>query len=270
MDFDQQMNVVYAERDGVGLILDLFTPVGASNGRGVVNVVSGAFFSGRENIRDLTDMGMYGALCRHGYTVFAVRPGSTGRWTVPEMREHCRLGLRWAKARAAEFGIDPDRMGITGVSAGGYLTCLTALSPVEGDPDADDPLERLDTRVAAVGAICPPVNLVSFLSSPKGRKQVVEWVYGRADVGVADDVLERLAQEYSPLMLAGSAVPPFVFFHADGDDVVPVAESEKMHAALQQAGADSTLHIIKSDEHVWTGIPADMERLADWFDEKLK
>ena len=95
--YTQRENVVYGEAHGVGLVMDIFTPVGAKNGVGVVDVISGAWYSDRGKIRDHTRAQTFHILCRKGYTVFAIRPGSVTKFGVPEMLANLNQGIRWVK-----------------------------------------------------------------------------------------------------------------------------------------------------------------------------
>ena len=74
--YTQTQNVVYAETDGVGLVMDIFTPTGTPNGLAIVDVVSGAWYSDRGKIEQHRMAKMYDIFCGRGYTVFGVRPGS--------------------------------------------------------------------------------------------------------------------------------------------------------------------------------------------------
>ena len=80
--FVQHENIVYGEADGVGLLMDVFTPIGKSNGLGVVDVISGAWYSDRNKIRDHARAQTFQILCGKGYTVFAVRPGSVTKFSA--------------------------------------------------------------------------------------------------------------------------------------------------------------------------------------------
>src|SRR5579863_3696053 len=85
LTYEQHMNVVYGEIDGVALVMDVFTPTGPKNGIGIVDIASGAWFSDRGKIRDHMRARVYDIFCGKGYTVFAIRPGSITRFSVPEM-----------------------------------------------------------------------------------------------------------------------------------------------------------------------------------------
>ncbi|HEY2837910.1 MAG TPA: hypothetical protein VGJ26_02090, partial [Pirellulales bacterium] len=73
--YNQKQDVIYAETDGIGLLMDVFTPTGKSNGLAIVDVASGAWFSDRGKINDHKRAQMFDIFCGRGYTVFAVRPG---------------------------------------------------------------------------------------------------------------------------------------------------------------------------------------------------
>jgi len=77
---------------------------------GFVDIASGAWHSDRGKIRDHQMAQFYNIFCGKGYTVFAVRPGSRGRFTAEDMVNHVKLCIRWVKAHADEYGIDPNRI----------------------------------------------------------------------------------------------------------------------------------------------------------------
>ena len=108
LPYQRQENIVYAEVHGVGLLLDVFTPAGDGNGRAIVEVTSGAWHSDRGKLRDLEQAQVFNIYCRRGYTVFAVRPGSISKFSALEMVDHVERAIRWVKADAKRYNIDPD------------------------------------------------------------------------------------------------------------------------------------------------------------------
>ena len=160
--YEQKIDVVYGEVHGTGLLMDIFTPKGKGNGLAIIDVVSGAWHSDRGKIRDHTTAQFYAIFCGRGYTVFAVRPGSRTRYTGLEMASHVKMGIRYAKLHAAEYKIDPDRLGISGASAGGHLATLVAVTPEDGNPDAGSPLMRLSARVKAAAVFFPPTDFLDW------------------------------------------------------------------------------------------------------------
>ena len=268
----QEMNVVYAEPHGIGLLMDVFKPKGKPNGRAIVDIVSSAGNTERINIVQHTHWRIYETFCAHGYTVFGIRPGSGSKWSTSEVRDHIRMGIRYVKAHAKEYGIEPELLGVIGISAGGYLTCLTAVTPVEGDPNAEDPLMRYSTRVAAAAPICPGTGgrVRDLGEGDEYLKIAKRFGMPLEPKPTREEVAKRVA-EFSPIAMVRSDSPPFLFTHATGDPIVSFENSVNMAKVLKEANVDVEVRAIDSKEHVWDAtIPADIEVIALWFDKKLK
>lgn len=120
VDFTRQEDVVYRRKYGTTLTLDVLTPKQNANGAAIVWVVSGGWFSAHEAIAPTPAE----ELLKRGYTVFAVVQGSQPRCTLPEIVADMNRAVRYIRYHAADFHIDPDRIGITGGSAGGHLSLM--------------------------------------------------------------------------------------------------------------------------------------------------
>src|SRR6476659_2117337 len=164
VSYDQKIDMVYGEVHGTGLLMDVFTPKGKSNGLAIIDVVSGAFFSDRGKIREHTMGRIYQIFCARGYTVFALRPGSRTHYTGLEMAANVKTGIRYVKQHAAEYKIDPDSLGITGASAGGNLATLVAVTPEE--PKAEGSASRAGTAVKAAAVFFPPTDFLDWDGKP--------------------------------------------------------------------------------------------------------
>ena len=162
LPYEQKKDVVYAEAHGTGLLMDVFTPTGKPNGLAIVDIASGSWYSDRSKIRDHTLAQVYTIFCSRGYMVFAVRPGSKTRYTAAEMDRNVKSAIRYVKAHAGEYKIDPARLGLMGGSAGGHLATLAALTPEPGKADARNPIDRHDTSVRAVGVFFPPTDFLDW------------------------------------------------------------------------------------------------------------
>ena len=266
----QRKDVVFGEVHGTGLLMDIFTPRGKSNGLAIVDVVSGAWYSDRNKIRDHTLARLYDIYCSRGYVVFAARPGSKTRYTAAEMDQHVKLAIRYAKEHASEFNIDPQRLGLTGASAGGHLATLAALTPAEAKPGAKNPLERHDTTVRAVGVFFPPTDFLDWDAGKEpDMKILAPLLFLNGADGHSAEEIKKAALAISPLHRIGKPTIPFLLIHGDADKVVPLSHSEKLVAAIKAAGGSAELIVKAGGGHPWLTLPEEVKVMADWFDKQL-
>jgi acetyl esterase/lipase len=150
-------DVVYGHKDGLALTFDVYRPA-QPNGAGVISIVSGGWQSSVEMGR-LIAQGYYPPLNEKGFTVFAVRHGSSPRYPMSAIVADTRRAVRFIRQHAGEYGLDPNRIGVLGGSAGGQLALLLGTTADAGDPSASDAVLRESSRVAAVVAYFPPTDL---------------------------------------------------------------------------------------------------------------
>lgn len=255
-------DVIYGHRDGMALTYDVFKPKKA-NGALVVNMVSAGWRSawGPPEERQAR----YQWLIDKGFTVVALYHASAPRFPVTEAVKDIRLGLRHIKLHAAEYGADPDRIGVWGASAGGHLSLVAGIMADDGDPAAENPLERSGNRVRAVVAYFPPTDLDVLLA-------------GRTRQG-AIDFDESLRASISPVHFADPRDPPVLLITGDADKGVPPAQSEAMKAALDKAGVENKLVQFPGADHDFyvKGDPAKtdayaleaMNMMVAWFEQRL-
>ncbi len=269
--YEQIQDHVIGEVDGLALPMDIFIPTGDKNGLAIVDIASGAWFSDRGKIRDHAMAGMYDVFCSRGYTVFAIRPGSQTKFTALEMAGNVERAIRWVKAHAEDYAIDPERIGLAGASAGGHLATLVAVSPKPGDPDAKDALARQSTNVAAVGVFFPPTNFLEWgdQGEPDFSRIGNILFHGGVD-GHDAETIARRAEEISPALRINGATPPFMIYHGDADPLVPLQQSEFLVAKIKETGGHATLEIKPGGGHPWMTIREEVEKMGEWFDGQLK
>jgi Dipeptidyl aminopeptidases/acylaminoacyl-peptidases len=274
--YSQQENVVFGEVHGVGLLMDVFTPKGDKNGLGIVDVISGAWHSDRGKIRDHARAQTFEILCRKGYTVFAIRPGSVTKFSAPEMLSNLNEGIRWVKEHSKSYGVDADRLGLMGASAGGHLACLAAVSAKKPDETAGPSTKNGGTRVRAVAVFFPPTDFLNYggkpfdASSDDRLSQLIRRLARSPEPAVetAEQMTERVTQ-ISPARLVTPEAPPFLLIHGDADTVVPLQQSEVMLAALKKAGVPAELIVKAGGGHPWLTLHEEVQVVADWFDRHL-
>lgn len=266
----QRQNVVYAETAGIGLVMDIFSPTGPTNGLAIVDVVSGSWDSSRGKIVDHQRAQFFTILCARGYTVFAVRPGSLSKFSIPEMVDHLQKAVVWIKQNASEFHIDGAKIGLTGASAGGHLASLLAVK----NGIAASSSSNKDASVLAVAVFFPPTDLLEFGEQDSSTGEVAaiakRVAFPNGTDGLNDEQIRQRLIEISPARLVTANSPPFLLIHGDADFVVPLEQSQKLQRALQAEGIAAELIVKPGGGHPWLTIHEEVAKLADWFDKQLR
>ena len=253
-------DVVYGHKYGMALTFDVFTPADA-NGAAVLNMVSGGWRSAWRP--HASSQRQYQALLDAGFTVFAVRHGSSPKFVLPEIVPDVRRAVRYIKINARRLDVDPNRLGVWGGSAGGHLSLMLGMASDEGDPSAEDAVLRAGNRVAAVVAYYPPVDLRPLargIDPEVGNTRFPALNFDPSD-----------AASVSPIVHVSADDPPTLLIHGDADGLVPVSNSHEMYAALQEHGVKSKVIIIPDADHGFRGADAElaMTALVDWFVQHL-
>jgi acetyl esterase/lipase len=260
--------------------MDVFTPKEKANGAAIIAVVSGGWFSNVEGINPAA----YQDLLNRGYTVFAVVHGSQPKFTLPEIIEDMHRAVRFVRYNAKEYKIDPDRIGITGGSAGGHLSLMMGMAGCDGDPKAKDLIDRGSSRVQAVACFFPPTD---FLNYGKAGKELIDrdfqppftaaMDYHEFDpkkalyIPVTDkDKLREITKKVSPITFVSKDSPPTLLIHGDKDTLVPIQQSEEMVEKLKEAKVPVELIVKKGAGHGWAGFGDELTACGDWFDKYLQ
>ncbi len=279
--YDRKEDVIYGRKYGTALTMDVFTPRKGSNGLGVIFVISGGFFSSHEAIQP----GFAQPLAERGYTVFTVVHGSQPRFTVNEIVNDMNRAVRFIRHHAKEYGIDPDRIGVCGASAGGHLSLMLGTAGGPGNPRAKDPVNRESSRVQAVACLFPPTDFLNY-GKPGNRKIHAmdhdapfrpAFDYREVDpktntwVSITDDArLEQIARQVSPAYHVSHDDPPTLIIHGDADRLVPIQQSELIVEKFKEAGVENKLIVKKGAGHGWLTMGQDALQFIDWFDGHLK
>ncbi len=280
--YERTEDVIYGRKYGTALTLDVFTPREGAHGTGVILVVSGGWFSAHEAI----NVELMAELLKRGYTVFAVVHGSQPKFTIPEVIEDMHRAVRYLRHHAARFGINPDRIGITGGSAGGHLSLMMGLARRPGSPDAKDPVDRQPSGVAAVACFFPPTDFLNYGQADRDVFKALEeelanfkapFDFQEMDPETRRLVLIRdpgrrreIAREISPAAHVTPDDPPTLIIHGDADKLVPIQQAEVLLNKLQEVGVPNRLVTRPGAGHGWANWIADIAIFADWFDQHLR
>lgn len=265
-------DVIYGRKSGVALTMDVFRPE-KSNGYGVLLLVSGGWVSSHEGIDSPSFAPYPRAFLERGYTVFAVVHGSQPKFTIPEIVQDIHRAVRFVRYHAADWGINPDKLAITGASAGGHLSLTLGTQGGPGEANAKDPVDRVSSAVQAVACFFPPTDFLNYGKEGESAVGVGVLAAFRPAFGPRAETEESRAvygREISPLYFVTERLPPTLIIHGDADKLVPIQQAEGFVKKAQAAGATAQLVVRPGKAHGWPELANDFSLLADWFDAQLR
>jgi len=294
-----ERNVVFGMVSGLALLMDVHHPPTAA-GIGILFIGGSGWDSGpgyeATSLKDKETQlrGWLPALLSSGYTVFTINHRAAPRFPYPAALDDTRRAARFIRYHAADYGIDPGRIGAIGGSSGGHLACLMALKAVAGLADSrvlrsgvsgamvDDTSEVIQCLVLREA----PIDLWNMATAgdAEGASYAISFIEGK----LPEDRLEpspAMASRYaeaSPISYVDANAPPTLLIHGDADRTVPYVQSVAMEAAMARAGARVSLLTIPGGVHAPdfgagtvapegppVGWPDYLGRMTEWFDEHL-
>ncbi|MGV3483600.1 MAG: prolyl oligopeptidase family serine peptidase, partial [Planctomycetaceae bacterium] len=184
----------------------------------------------------------------------------------PAQVHDAKQAVRWLRRHADQYNLDPNRIGVTGGSAGGHLSLMIGLtdpqSALEGEGDASD----VSSRVQAVVNVFGPTEMVACY-----EQSIVQWIFRLFMGGTPEQVPETYRQA-SPLTYVSKDDPPVLTLHGDQDTLVPVSQATLLDQSMKAAGGSHTLLVFKGQGHGFQGAAQQQAADAMWnfFDQHLK
>ncbi len=205
--------------------------------------------------------------------MFAVVHGEQPRFIVPEIVEDIHRAIRFVRHHAARWGVDANRFGISGGSAGGHLSLTIGTKGGPGKADAKDAIDRESSAVQAVACFYPPVDLLNW--SKPGEDF---WDYERTrryapalgPKWATREGRRELGKEISPLYFITARMLPTLIIQGDADTVVPLYQAQLFEQRCKDVGAPFKLIIRPGAGHGSAGFENDVAVFADWFDRHLR
>jgi acetyl esterase len=235
-----QRDVVYGNADAEELLLNACLPPQSDEpAAAVILVHGGAFDSGDRNAEGM--MALCTELAGQGFAAFNIDYRLAPASTYPAQVDDVSTAVRWARdpEQVERFGIDPDRIGLFGSSAGAIMAASVG---TRGEGDL-----TTEARVAAVLALSPAVDLTAAgldLGTPSAEAQTVISQY----LGCSDVADCPVAEEASPLYSVDASDPPF-YIAAGETELVPVAQAQALESALTAVGVPVTLSVQEGGKH---------------------
>jgi acetyl esterase/lipase len=261
----EELDIVFGKGGNTDLKLDLAMPAeGAGPFPAVVCIHAGGWVGGKRQEMSQTIR----TLASRGYV--AVSPDyrlATAQARFPAQVEDCKAAVRWLRANAAKYKIDPEHIGAVGFAAGGHLACMLGVT------DKDDGLEGAggnadaSSRVQAVVSFFGPTDLTAK-----------DWgldVSARNLIPLLGGTAAEKPEAYrkaSPLTYAGKNAAPLLLFHGAEDKMVSVDQSRRLAEKIESAGGAAQLVVVEGEGHGFRPekLLQYLGKMVTFFDERLK
>ncbi|WP_437973343.1 alpha/beta hydrolase [Sorangium sp. So ce295] len=261
-----ERGVEYSLAGGQRLLADVLRPDPPSAARlpAVVYIHGGSWRRGtREQGHELLPQ----LVATGRYVGITIEYRFTPTFPWPAQLRDAEAAVRWARAAADRYGIDPERIAVWGESSGGQIASVLGTTAgdaaLEGDPPPPGGLWPPTSRVQAVINFCGPTDMAAFFASATTPDAIAE-MHGRLDPLFDGPPPERadLVRSASAIHHVDARDPPFLLMHGARDELIPFALSEAMHRALLRAGAPSVLVPVAAWGHGFRGAEIDRRVLA--------
>ncbi len=172
--------------------------------------------------------------------------------------------IQFVRHKAADWNIDPRRIGVTGGSAGGHLTLWVALHDDAADADSNDPVERQSSRVACAVSFAGPTDW-SLLDKLEHKHPAYRQLLGYEPGKPAAEMDAKAKKDVSPISFVSRDDPPVMQVHGDKDIIVPLKHARNMHQRLKSVGVKTDLVVIEGARHGVAGAGPQVSKKADKF-----
>ena len=217
--------------------LTVFTPQGAGNGSAVI-VFPGGGYNALASIHEGRQVADWFTQLGFRAFILSYRLSRNG-YLLPVPLIDARRAVQTVRGRAQDYHIDPNRIVVIGFSAGGHLAALAATQPVPGNPESDDPIDRVSSRPDFLVLGYPWIGAISSDTSHLSYCKQFNVM----------DRCEALRVAYSPDLFVTKDTPPTFLFHTFNDQTVPVEQGLRFYEALNKAGVQSEMHIFANGPH---------------------
>ncbi|UCD09533.1 MAG: alpha/beta hydrolase [Dehalococcoidales bacterium] len=261
-------DIVYAQS---GMKLDIYTPAEITTPLPVIVFIHGGAW--RMGDKESVSFGLpYNQMVEQGYVFVSINYRLSHEAAFPAQIHDCKAAIRWIRAHAEEYDIDPERIGAWGPSAGGHLAALLGTSAGISELEGDGGNPQYSSSVQAVCDFYGPTDLIR-MSEMKGEleKESPE------SLMIGGPLLENVDKvtRANPITHITPDSPPFLIVHGEKDVVVPPDQSRILYDALLKANIEAELQIIPEAIHGFNGISTEQldeikQMVSGFFNRHLK
>jgi acetyl esterase/lipase len=259
---DAEYDIPYAEHGHERQKLDLYVPSVGTNLPVIVWIHGGGWTTGDKSVCPTLEF------TRAGFAAASIGYRLSQHAPFPAQIEDCKAAIRWLRAHAAEYRIDPNRIGVWGASAGGHLAALLGTSGGAIEFDLGENTE-VPSSVQAVCDWCGPTDFTKFFEGQtpdpsSGMYQMCTQLFaGRLEQR------RGLVERANPITFVSADDPPFLIVHGSLDSVVPISQSRLLSASLTAAGVPAELSVVQGGAHAFWS-PQLLGQVLAFFERTLK
>jgi acetyl esterase/lipase len=233
--FRAERDVVYKAAGGFNAKIDLYVRYDRQPGPTILYIHGGGWANGSKEQYVLWFLPYF----ELGMRVVSVQYRLSGVAPAPAAVEDCRCAFRWVVRNAEKYGIDTNRIVITGGSAGGHLALMTGMLEPSAGFDGECPGEEA-LRPAAIINYYGNTDVLGAYE--RKSKSALLWLRGAGDP-------KELARRLSPLTYVRAGLPPILTIHGDADEAVPYEDGVRLHEALEEERVPNQLLTIRGGRH---------------------
>jgi len=240
-----EADIVYANLGGFDCKLDLFYSKTANKPMPVIVWFHGGGWSSEDLTRKYRPEQELAVLAREGFFIVSADYRLIQQTPFPACLQDCKCVIRWVRAHAEKYGLDPDRVGVIGESAGGHLVALLGVTDGIAELEGDGPYQEYSSRVQAVIPWYAPADMAGRTEGDRALAMAQRFC-GTDDVQEADRIMKLM----SPIRhMDRTDLPPFLFVHGNADRLVPYQNSVDMCEKMKANGMDAELVTVDGQGH---------------------
>lgn len=203
---------------------------------------------------------VFSGFAQVGYLFASIEYRLSTEASFPAQIEDTKCAIRFLRAKAGDYGINPERIGIWGASAGGYLAAFAGVTGNTGEFEGTGGWPGFSSKVQAV---CDWFGPADFTGSDGEAVNLIKLLLGGSPF-----TNRELARKASVTTYITGDDPPFFIMHGDNDTIVPLSQSQILYDTLKGAGVEANLQVVKGAGHGFAGVQ-DFEAVRDFFDRHL-
>ena len=239
LDYQIEANIRYDKYPET--VLDILQPSAPALGNrpGVIVIHGGGWVEGdKESMLDRYCL----PFIRHGFVVANVEYRLAKAAPAPAAVSDVLQAAQWFHDHAAQYKVDPNRILVTGSSAGGHLALMVGMTPASAGLLANP---GPPVKIAGVIDFFGIADVADQLGGPNAREYAVQWIPEQPN-------RMELARRISPMTYVRKGLPPILALHGDADPVVPYEQSVNLTKAIRSAGGDAELITVPGGKHGFT------------------